>query len=95
MLSAPAIILPVCIGAFTKKRSTLLTRKIYITMIAATALTLGYRGILFLNTKGWWSPFTESTYAFLDQLDPSVFGVSASCVVFAILTIFNRKNRNT
>jgi Na+/proline symporter len=91
---APAIILPVCIGAFTKKRSLLLTRKIYITMIAATALTLGYRGILFLNTKGWWSPFDENIYAFLDQLDPSVFGVSASCVVFAILTIFNYKKRN-
>jgi Na+/proline symporter len=91
---APAIILPVCIGAFTKRRSPLLTRKIYITMIAATALTLGYRGILFLNTKGWWSPFDENIYAFLDQLDPSVFGVSASCVVFAFLTILNYKNRN-
>lgn len=85
---APAIILPVCIGAFTKKHSPLLTRNIFITMIAATAFTLGYRGILFLHTKGWWSPFAENIHTFMDQLDPSVFGVASSCVVFAILTIF-------
>jgi len=89
---APAIILPVCIGVFTRKRSPRLTRNICVTMVAATALTLGYRGLVFLNTRGWWSPFAGNVYAFLDRLDPSVFGVSASCVVFAILTLFNRKN---
>jgi Na+/proline symporter len=90
---APAIILPVCIGAFTNKRSSVLTLNITITMIAATALTMGYRGILFLNSRGWWSPLSGNAYAFLDLLDPAVFGVSASCVVFAILTVVNRKRR--
>jgi Na+/proline symporter len=87
---APAIILPVCIGAFTKKKSSILTRNIFITMITATALTLSYRGILFLNAKGWWSPLTENMYAFGDQLDPSVFGVFGSCLVFAILSVYSR-----
>jgi len=91
---APAIILPVCIGVFSKKSSSLLTRNICITMIAATVLTLGYRGILFLNTRGWWSPLGENTYTFLDQFDPSVFGVSASCVVFAGLMIYGRITRS-
>lgn len=90
---APAIILPVCIGVFSKKKSSLLTRNICITMIAATALTLGYRGILFLNTREWWSPLGENTYAFLDQFDPSVFGVLVSCVVFFGLTLFSARYR--
>jgi Na+/proline symporter len=86
---APAVILPICVGALTKTRSPGLTRNIYITMIAATASTLAYRGILFLNTKGWWAPFSESTYAFFESFDPSVLGVLASCVVFTLLTVFS------
>jgi Na+/proline symporter len=85
---APAVILPVCVGALSKRRSTVLTRNILVTMIAATFLTLGYKGILFLDAKGWWSPLGESRYAFLENFDPSVFGVLTSCVVFFALTLF-------
>jgi hypothetical protein len=90
---APAIILPVCVGAFTKKKSPTLTRNICITMIVATSCTLAYRGVLFLNTKGWWSPLHEKAYFFLDQLDPSVFGVSISCLTFAGLVLYGRLAR--
>ena len=83
---APAVILPVCIGALSKKRSPVLTRNIFITMVSATALTLGYRSILFLDTRGWWSPLGEGSYAFLETFDPSVFGVLASCLIFLCLS---------
>jgi Na+/proline symporter len=91
---APAVILPVCVGALSKKRSPILTRNILVTMVAATALTLGYRGILLLNSKGWWSPLGKGAYAFLDQFDPAVFGVLASCLVFAGLTLISPRGRN-
>jgi Na+/proline symporter len=92
---APAVILPVCVGALSKKRSPVLTRNILLTMIAATVLTFGYKGVLFLDSKGWWSPFGESTYSFLENFDPSVFGVLASCVVFAGLMLTSSLGRNT
>ena len=63
---------------------------ICITMIAATGCTLAYRAVLFMNTKGWWSPLHEKTYSFLDQLDPSVFGVAMSCLIFAGLSLNGR-----
>ncbi|MBN1569412.1 MAG: sodium:solute symporter family protein [Acidobacteria bacterium] len=86
---APAVILPICIGTLTKKRSRILTRNIFITMIAATSLTLSYRGILFLYAREWWAPFGENTYAILESFDPSVFGVMASCAVFFSLTLLS------
>ena len=91
-LWAPAVILPVCVGVLVKKRSNLLTRDIFITMLAATALTLGYKGILFLNTRDWWSPLNESAYSLLENVDPSVFGVLVSCLVFIILSLFRGRS---
>jgi SSS family solute:Na+ symporter len=94
-LWAPAVIVPVCVGALSKKRSPILTRNILVTMVAATGLTLGYKGVLFLDAKGWWSPFGESAYSFFESFDPSVFGVLASCVVFAGLTLVSSRGRNS
>ncbi len=90
---APAIILPVCVGAFSKRRSPALTRNIFITMVAATGLTMAYRGLLFLNARGWWTPLGENVYTYLDQLDPSVFGVAVSCVVFVVLILYGHLAR--
>ncbi|NLT68338.1 MAG: sodium:solute symporter family protein [Acidobacteria bacterium] len=87
---APAVILPVCIGVLSKKRSPGLTRNIFITMVASTALTLSYKFILFMNSKGWWAPLGEGSYAILEEFDPSVFGVVVSCVVFLILSLASR-----
>ncbi len=87
---APAIILPVCVGALWKKRSRALNRNIFITMIAATVLTLLYRALLFLKSKLEWTLFDKSTYQFMDRFDPAVFGVFVSCVVFMLLLLFAR-----
>jgi hypothetical protein len=56
-------------------------------------LTLGYRGILFANTRGWWSPLGEDMYALMESLDPSVFGVFVSCLIFAGLIMFSNAQR--
>jgi len=58
---APAIILPVVIGTLWKKRSARLTQQIFITMIAATAMTLAYRGISTLKSRFDVSFFDEAT----------------------------------
>ena len=86
---APAVILPICVGVLTKKRSSVLTRNIFITMVASTTLTLSYRGILFLQSSHRWVPFSESLFATLEGFDPSVFGVLASCIIFLGLTVFS------
>lgn len=91
---APAVILPICVGALTKRRSRVLTRNIFITMIAATGLTLGYRGVLLLYVRKWWVPFDENIYAILESFDPSVFGVLASCLVFSVLTLLSSIRSN-
>lgn len=85
---APAIILPVVVGAIYKKRSGILTKNIFITMLIATVLTLIYRLFMFLNDKFEWSVFSPDTYAFMKQFDPAVFGVGVSCITFLILILF-------
>ena len=90
---APAIILPVVVGVISKKRSKLLTRNVFITMISATVLTLLYRLTLFLNDKFEWSLFNSSTYEFMRQFDPAVFGVGVSCLTFLALSIFRSSNQ--
>jgi SSS family solute:Na+ symporter len=91
---APAVILPVCVGALVRKRSPALTRNIFVTMIAATGLTLLYRAILWVQGRGWWSPLGEDVFGLLENLDPSVFGVAASCVVFFLLSLRVRMRRS-
>jgi len=82
---APAIILPVVVGALWKKRSAKLTQHIFITMISATVLTLLYRGILSLKTNFDVLLFGDNAYSIMESLDPAVFGVVVSCIVFVSL----------
>jgi Na+/proline symporter len=92
---APAIILPVVVGAIYKKKSKTLTRNIFITMLTATVLTLVYRFFMFLYDKLEWSVFAPNTYDVMKQFDPAVIGVGISCITFLILTMLPRlKPRN-
>ncbi len=84
---APAIILPVVVGAISKKRSRKLTRDIFVTMLAATVLTLMYRAVLFLSTRFELFSLDEATVEFMQGFDPAVFGVGVSCVVYALLRL--------
>jgi Na+/proline symporter len=87
---APAIILPVVVGAVYKGRSRHLTRNILITMLAATGLTLIYRALTYLQSKFGWFPISDSAMDFMGNFDPAVFGVAVSCIVFLILVIVSK-----
>jgi Na+/proline symporter len=93
-LWAPAVILPVVVGAISKNRSSRLTENIFITMLAAIGFSMSYRLVLFLYNKFDINLFSQTAYKFMAQFDTSVFGVTASVIVFIILTVF-RKNTDT
>jgi Na+/proline symporter len=90
---APAIILPVVVGSLYKKRSAILTRNIFITMLLATVLTLIYRGVGALNTLFEIRMFDQSVHDLMVSFDPAVFGVGVSCVVFAVLSLWSRGSK--
>ena len=92
---APAIILPVVVGAIWKKRSAKLTRHIFITMLSATVLTLLYRGISTLRNEFDLRIFSDNIYELMGSFDPAVFGVAVSCIVFAALRIWSIFDRET
>jgi len=90
---APAVILPICVGVFSRNRSAGQTRNIFIAMVSATALTLLYRLLPFLNSRFGWAIFAERWYRGMAQLDASVFGVAVSCVVYGSLWLLSRSWR--
>lgn len=92
---APAIILPVCVGALSKWKSRAFTRNIFITMVVSTFVSLAYRLVILANNRWNWSPFSEGIYDFMVKFNTAVFGVSVSCVLFLILCLFfGSKDRN-
>ena len=89
---APAIILPVVVGALYKKRSSRLTHNIFVTMLGATVLTLLYRAVMFVEIRFSWMGIDERALAFMQVFDPAVFGVAVSCILFAGLTLLARRS---
>jgi SSS family solute:Na+ symporter len=86
-LWAPAVILPVCVGVLSSRRSPVLSRNIFITMLVASAFTLAYKGLAFLNSHLDTAPLGEGVARFVEQVDASVFGVGISCLTFGIMTV--------
>ena len=87
---APAVILPICVGVFTKRRSARQTRNIFIAMLSATSLTLLYRLLPWLPGAFGWTILSENWRRAMSQLDASVFGVGVSCVVYGSLWLKSR-----
>jgi SSS family solute:Na+ symporter len=87
---APAVILPICVGVFSKHRSALQSRNIFITMIAATGLTSLYRLLPYLQTRFEWKLLSQDLHRAMTSLDPSVFGVATSIVVYSGLVLLSR-----
>ncbi|MCK5862657.1 MAG: hypothetical protein KAH38_09235, partial [Candidatus Hydrogenedentes bacterium] len=87
---APAIIVPVCVGALSKHHSRRQTNIVLVTMIVATVGTLIYRLPLALRNHFDTAPFSENTYAFLERFDPAVFGVLVALFTFSLLTGITR-----
>ncbi len=84
---APAIILPVVVGTLSKYRSPNLTWDIAATMIIATALTMLYRSIRFLDDRVDWIDVGEGMRAIMEGFDPAVFGVGISILAYVILRL--------
>jgi len=89
---APAVILPVTLGAIWKKKSKRLNRNIFITMLGATLITMSYRLFNWLYGKYEWSFLSDSIENLIAQIDPAVVGVFISIVIFGMLSIFTRYN---
>ncbi len=89
-LWAPAVILPVIVGALYKTRAKELTTNIFITMLFAIGISMSYRFILFLHSKYGIAIFSENVYEFMNQMDTSVVGVLASCIVFFTLLLYKK-----
>jgi SSS family solute:Na+ symporter len=87
---APAIIVPVCVGVFTRRRSQALTRNILATMLTATAATMIYRFLPVLKARLHWMPLGEAAYLWMGRCDPSVFGVFVAAATFALLDLRSR-----
>jgi SSS family solute:Na+ symporter len=85
---APAVILPICVGVFTKSRSPRQARNIFIAMVSATGLTLLYRLLPWFESQFGWTILNENWRHAVAQLDASVFGVGVSCAVYGALSIF-------
>jgi hypothetical protein len=90
---APAMILPITFGALSKYRSPSLTRNMFVTMVVSTVAALAYRLALMAYSDWSVQVFSAGVYGFMETFDTSVFGVSVSCVVFAVLHFFFDRER--
>jgi hypothetical protein len=88
---APAVILPVCVGAFYRKRAKEFTGPVMAAMLSAVALSLTYKGLLTLHDKGTDLLFSPAVYAVFEKIDTSIFGVLVSIVMFFCATPLVRK----
>jgi len=83
---APAVIVPVCVGALSRSPSRRQNRIVLATMIAATAATLLYRLPQALEHHFGLRILPDALHDLTARLDPAVFGVAVSLLVFGALT---------
>ena len=76
---APAIILPICIGALSAEHGELQNANIFWTMLLATVATLLYAYLPIAQLK-----------TIVDQFEPAVFGVCASLVIYFLIWAFQK-----
>ena len=83
---APAVIVPVCVGAFSRHASRRQNRIILATMVLATGATLAYRLPQALQHHFGLRVLPDALLDLTVRLDPAVFGVAVSLLVFGVLT---------
>ncbi|MBN1575516.1 MAG: sodium:solute symporter family protein [Chitinispirillaceae bacterium] len=83
---APAVILPVVLGAILKERSRRISGRIMITMIVATVASMLYQGVMTLHTAGR-DLFYAEWYGLMEKVDTAVFGVAVSVVTYGIAVV--------
>jgi SSS family solute:Na+ symporter len=90
---APAVILPVCVGAFCRERAREYSGPVMAAMLSAVGMSLVYKGLLALHARGIDGIFSPVVYSLLEKIDTSVFGVSVSVVVFFLSLPLAAKRR--
>ncbi|MBP8130919.1 MAG: sodium:solute symporter family protein [Candidatus Hydrogenedentes bacterium] len=83
---APAVIVPVCVGAFSPRVSRRQNRIVLLTMVLATAVTLVYRLPQVLERHLGWRVLPDALQDLTARFDPAVFGVAMSLLIFGGLT---------
>ncbi len=91
---APAVILPVVVGAVMKERSLRVGRHVFITMVVSTVAAMLYKGVLSLHDKGV-AVLPESWYGVMGIVDTSVFGVLVSVIVFGVTLLVVKRTTET
>lgn len=87
---APAVILPVILGAVMREKAMRYSYPIFLTMIITTLVTFLYRSLPMMENTRLGTYIAPGVFAFSKQCDPSVFGVLFSVVVFAGLVLKKR-----
>lgn len=87
---APAVILPVTVGAISKKRSRAQAVNIAITMVLATVGSLGFRALVTAQRDHGRGIWDERTFETVSQIDPAIFGVAVSIAAYLVLSMVNR-----
>jgi len=89
-LWAPAIIIPVLVGAVSKTRSRTLNANILFAMLAATALSLCYVLLPLAREHLGVALLPTQVYDLIGQVDAAVFGVAACAMVFLGSSLVSR-----
>ena len=87
---APAVIVPVCVGVFSQRRSRRLTGTILTAMLVATAATMAYRVILHAEGAWGWTVLGEGLHSLMQRFDASVFGVLVSALTLGVVSLGTR-----
>lgn len=83
---APAVIVPVVVGAVMKDRSRTVAPHIMASMVTATIFSLAYRGLISLN-EGGALIIPESIESVITSVDTSVAGVVVSLLTFGVMLL--------
>jgi SSS family solute:Na+ symporter len=89
-LWAPAIIIPVAFGAISKMTGRELNTNIFFVMVISVFSTLIYKFLPDLNILLGGGLLGEEATSLIKTIDPAVFGVALSLVLFLLLQLMNR-----
>ena len=86
-LWAPAIIIPVAFGAISKMKGQRLNTNIFIIMVVSVCSTLIYKFLPDFNRLAGGNIIPEDTLLLITTVDPAVFGVLLSFLLFFVLQL--------
>lgn len=86
---APAVIVPVVVGAILKERSRTVAPHIMVSMVTATVFSLCYKGLISLSNDNI-IMLPEGIKTIISSVDTSVAGVLVSLLMLGVMMVFMR-----